>query len=115
MDWWHRDPESVDMDYVTAVINDSGVMLDHLEQLESYFADALAKDASDASSSSGGGAIAHSSTSGSSLRRLPPPSGAGPSPVALDEDEKDEFDREEEQQAKEDLAACEQDIPRAKV
>jgi hypothetical protein len=24
MDWWNRDPESVDMDYVTAVINDAG-------------------------------------------------------------------------------------------
>jgi hypothetical protein len=44
MDWWTRDPSSVDMDYVTAVINDAGVMLDHLEQLESYFGEALKRE-----------------------------------------------------------------------
>ena len=24
MDWWARDPEGVDIDYVAAIINDSG-------------------------------------------------------------------------------------------
>ena len=89
MDWWGRDPESVDMDYVTAVINDSGVMLDHLEQLESYFADALAHETSDAAARTPG--------------------------VTADDDDRDEFDREEEAQAREDLSAIEQDVPRAKA
>jgi hypothetical protein len=64
-------------------------MLDHLEQLESYFGDALRRDA-EASSAAGAAAGGD------------------------DEGEKDEFDREEEEQAREDLAAIEQDLPRAK-
>lgn len=61
-------------------------MLDHLEQLESYFGDALRRDALTSESAT----------------------------AATDASEKDEFDLEEEEQAREDLAAIEQDLPRAK-
>ena len=85
-------------------------MLDHLEQLESYFADALAKETEAVNSGGGGGADRQAS------RRL----GGGPTgdtpPVPGDVDEdRDEFDREEEAQAREDLSAIAQDVPRAKA
>lgn len=62
-------------------------MLDHLEQLESYFGDALRSEAAGVEGT------------------------LGDAGFGLD---KDEFDREEEAQAKEDLAAITQDLPRAK-
>jgi Exocyst complex component Sec6/PH domain len=96
MDWWARDPSGVDMDYVTAVINDSGVMLDHLEQLESYFAEALKRDAD---------TTTYNAKNASKTRS------AGEEEEVQEEDE---FDKAEAAQAKEDLAAIEQDFPRAK-
>lgn len=90
MDWWARAPAEVDMDYTTAVINDSGLMLDHIEQLEAYFHDAL-----------------HSDTE--ALR-----AGIEEGGTVKGGDLEDDMDRQEWEQAKEDLTAIEQDIPRAK-
>lgn len=83
MDWWNRAPTEVDMDYVTAVINDSGLMLDHIEQLEAYFAEALKKETDNINANASN-------------------------------EYDDEMDKQEAEQAAEDLAAIEQDIPRAK-
>jgi len=85
--------DTLSVDFVTACINDAGTMLDLLEQLEADFGPALAKASQDA---------------GSDLQRMETRIGAAMT------DEKDEFDREEEEHAREDLAAIEQDIPRAR-
>jgi hypothetical protein len=75
-------------------------MLDHLEQLESYFADALAKEAEATTGATGG----ERQVSGRYGGGASPPGSAG----GGEDEDKDEFDREEEQQAREDLAAIEQ-------
>lgn len=103
MDWWAKDPNSVDMDFCTAVINDSGVMLDHLEQLEAYFAEALRKESEEVSSRTGAGAAGGSSSSSSSGKK----GGSG-------NNEEDEFENKEEEEAAEVLAAIRHDLPYAK-
>ncbi len=86
--------DTLSVDFVTACINDAGTMLDLLEQLEADFAPALAKVTLDA---------------GTDLQRMQARA-AGASPAEA----RDELDVEEEEQAREDLAAIEQDIPRAR-
>lgn len=93
MDWWKRSPQEVDMDYVVAVINDAGVMLDHIEQLEDFFAEALKSSESEMIDT---------------VNRKTNRKDKDGNP------EEDELDRQESERAKEDLAAIGQDIPRAK-
>jgi len=86
------------IDFVMAAINDSGTMLDLLEQLEADFAPAL-QEVTEAA--------------GSELARMTSRIGAGIGEGATG-DTMDAFDRIEAEQAQEDLAAVEQDIPRAR-
>ena len=92
LDMWQRQPDNMSVDFVIAVINDAGITLDHIEQLEAYFADALTQESS-----------ANTQSVGVLTRS------GGKSP-----DEMDAFERDEAEQARENLAAVEQDIPRAK-
>lgn len=113
MEYWRASPRDADIDFVTACINDCGTMMDLLEQLEADFAPALAQVAEAA---------------GFELRRIEslgdagfPGSGGGTDRSGGGAggsgsiDEADEFDREEEERAREDLAAIAQDIPRARA
>jgi Exocyst complex component Sec6 len=99
MEEWSKTPDTVDLDYVTACINDSGTMMDLLEQLEADFAPALAQVSAQA---------------GSQISRLESRVGMDMSLPAALAQAQDDFDREEEEQAREDLAAIAQDIPRAR-
>ena len=62
MDVWRSNKESVDLEYICAVVNDAGTLLDHLELLESSFTAALQSESerrgaakSDAAARSAGG------------------------------------------------------------
>lgn len=113
MEYWRASPRDADIDFVTACINDCGTMMDLLEQLEADFAPALAQVAEAAGfelrrieslgDAGAGGFASSASASGAAA------GGSGSI------DEADEFDREEEERAREDLAAIAQDIPRARA
>jgi len=92
LDLWQRQPDNMSVDFVIAVINDAGITLDHIEQLEAYFADALTQESSANTQSVG----VLTRSGGKSLEEM------------------DAFERDEAEQARENLAAVEQDIPRAK-
>jgi len=81
---WRTHPADVSIDFVIAAINDAGTMMDLLEQLEADFAPAL-QEVSEAADTE----LARMSS------RIEAGGGAGAAGV-----EKDEFDREEEEQAR---------------
>jgi hypothetical protein len=94
LDSWLKQPDNMSVDFVIAVINDAGITLDHIEQLEAYFADALTQE---------------SNSNNQSVGVLKNGNG-----LVKTTDEMDPFERDEAEQARENLAAVEQDIPRAK-
>lgn len=108
-DWMQR--EKNDVDYPVALINDMGTMLDNLEQTEAYFADALRSETAAAEKQlslkqagkggAAGGAASPAPSSSSSS------SSSSSAPL-------DPWEEREEQEARENLAAIEQDIPRTK-
>jgi len=113
MEEWHATPDALDLDYVTACINDAGTMLDLLEQLEADFAPALAQltetsgnDIARMENRIGGG-ISMGFTAAAAAAAGAGGDGSG-TPLM------DDFDREEEEHAREDLAAIAQDIPRSR-
>lgn len=82
----------MELDLVTATVNDCGTMLDLLEQMEAEFRPALRQLGESAESQ---------------VQRME-------SRAQFLGEEVDEFDRENQEQAQEDLNAIAQDIPRAR-